>query len=128
VTSGLLEGMAQLAVTMGVPAALVSLLAVWCASRHAPRLFGYSVLLLTSVAGPAFVAILRWLNPYSGNPLSWHDIPGAVISWAPAILLPSAFVWGCVIGSSSRGWIPARATLGVVLAMPIGFILGALFS
>src|SRR3982751_3586132 len=126
-TPGLLGAVAQLAVPIGVPTALVSLLAVWCAGRHAPRLFVYSVLVLTCVAGPAFVAALRWYNPYSGDPLSWHDIPGAAISWAPAILLPSAFVWGCVTGLTSRGWIPARAALGVVLAMPIGYFLSLLF-
>jgi hypothetical protein len=126
-TPGLLESIAQLAVTIAVPATIVSILAVWCANRRAPRGFIYAVLLLASVAGPAIVATLRWLNPYSGDPLSWTDLPGAIISWAPAILLPSAFVWGCVKGSTSRGWVPALTTLGVVVAMPIGFLLGALF-
>ena len=123
---GLLESIAQLAVTIAIPAAIISLLAFWCASRRAPRLFICAVLLLACVMGPAVIAVLDWLSPHSRGIPSWHDALGATAAWAPAIVLPGAFVWGCVRGTISRGWIPALSTLGVVLAMPLGFILGGL--
>lgn len=128
VEPGLLEAIAQLAVTIAVPAAIVSALAFWCARRHAPRSFLYAVLLVACVMGPIVVTAMQWLNPYAGGISSWHDALGAMAAWAPVIVLPGAFVWACVKGTISRGWIPALSVLGVVLAMPIGFIVGSMLA
>ena len=124
-TVGFLEQLAYLVAIVAVPAAAVSAIAFACAKQRSARLFVYSVLLLSCVAAIAIPVFLRWWNPYLG-PLSWHDFLGAFISWAPVFLLSSALVWSCVKGSSSRGWIPVRATIGVILAIPIGFIVGVL--
>src|SRR4051794_5573122 len=105
-------GLLYFAAVIVIPAAVISLLTLLCAKRGAPRLFLYSVLLLTCISALAIPAAMGWMNPYSGDPVSWHDIPGALLSWAPIFLLPSAFVWPCVKGSASRGWIPIRAMLG----------------
>jgi hypothetical protein len=125
-TSDLLLQLAYVAAVIVVPAAAVSLLAFYWAKRRAPRQFTYSVLLLTCVAGPSIVAAMRWLNPYSGNPLTWSDVPKAILAWSPVFLLSGALVWSCVKGSGAKRWIPLRATAGVIVAMPIGYIVGLL--
>ena len=125
-TPGLLEQLAYVAAVIAIPAAVISLLAIACVNRRATRLFIYLVLLVTCVAAIAVAVAMRRLYPDSDRPSIWHDITGAFLSWAPLFLLPGAFVWACVKGSIGRGWIPLLATLGVVLSLPIGFILGVL--
>ena len=125
-TPGLPVQIAYVAAVIAIPAAVISLLAIACVNRRATRLFVYSVLLVTCVAAMAVAIAVRWLYPDSDRPSIWHDVLGAFLSWAPLFLLPSAFVWACVKGSISRGWIPILATLGVVVSLPIGFILGVL--
>ena len=127
-TPGLLAQIAYVAGVIVIPAAIISLLAIACVNRRATRLFIYSVLLVTCVAAIAVAVVVRWLYPDSDRPSIWHDVLGAFLSWAPLFLLPGAFVWACVKGSISRGWIPILATLGVVVSLPIGFTLGVLIQ
>jgi hypothetical protein len=127
-TSDLLAQLTYFAAVIVVPAAAISLLAFACARHHSTRRFAYSVLLLACAAAIVVPVAIRWWNPYSGDPVTWRDAPGAFVSWAPIFMLPGALVWRSVKGTASRRWIPALAVLGVVLAMPIGFILGALVT
>ena len=124
-TPGLLPQLVYVAAVIGIPAVLISLLAMVSVNRRAPRFFIYSVLVTTCVAAIAVAVAMRGLS-YSGRPSVWHNLLGAFLSWAPLFLLPSAFVWICVTGSLSKRWIPILATLGVVLSLPVGFILGLL--
>jgi hypothetical protein len=127
-TSSFLVQLAYIAAAIAVPSAAISVLAFACASRRATRRFAYSVLLLAGVAAISVPFAIQWWNPYSEGLSTWRDVLGSFLSWAPIFLLPAAFVWECVNGSVSSRWIPALATLGVVLAMPIGYILGAVVS
>ena len=125
-TSGLLVDLAYFAAVIIIPAAALSLLAFFCAKERKTRLFACSLLLLSCTASVVVLVAMRWWNPYSGDPLTWRDAPGAFLSWAPVFVLPGAFLWRSVKGTASRRWIPALAILGVILALPVGFILGAL--
>jgi hypothetical protein len=94
-----------------------------CVNRRATRMFVYSVLLVTCVAAIAVAIAVRWLYP-DRIALLWHDVLGAFRRWL-TLLLPGAFLWACVKGSISRGWIPTRDTR-CRRVVPIGFILGVL--
>jgi hypothetical protein len=93
-TSGLPSELAYIAAVIVVPAAAISLLALACAKGHKTRRFAYSVLLLACTAAVAVPVAMRWWSPYSGDPLTWRDAPGAFL----------------------------------ILAMPVGFLLGALIE
>ena len=127
-TSELLAELAYVAAVIVVPATAISLLAFTCAKGRKPHRFAYSVLLLACAAAVVVPVAMRWLNPYSGDPLTWRNAPGAFLSWAPIFVLPGVLVWRSVKGTASRRWIPVLAILGVVLAIPVGFILGTLFQ
>ena len=125
-TPGLLAELAYVAAVILIPAAAVSLIAVACAKRGAPRLFLYSMIPVCCVSAVAVAVAIRWLQPYRAPTSLLHDIAGAFVSWAPTFLIPSAFVWIFVKRSTPSYWIPVLAILGTVLSLPLGFIIGSL--
>ena len=125
-TPRLLAELAYVAAVILIPAAVVSLIAVACAKRSAPRLFLYLVISICCVSAVAVAVAIRWLQPYRAPTSLLHDIVGAFVSWALTFLTPSAFVWIFVKRSTLSYWIPVLAILGTALSLPLGFILGSL--
>jgi hypothetical protein len=119
---------AYVALVVAVPAAVISVSASICAKRRAPRLFVSLISCAIIVTSVVVTISIRLLAPYREPTSLGHDLVGSSVSWGFIYLIPAALVWFWVRKSPSTRWVPVLAGLGVVVALPIGFVVGGLLE
>lgn len=108
---------------IAVPVIIVSLLAMTYAHRNLRRSYWYGVLVALCVTALIVTQVMR-SQPYHPHAPYWREVAGAIIAWAPVLLLPAVIVWPPARRPAIGFWVPIRAICGVLVSLPVGFILG----
>jgi hypothetical protein len=109
---------------MGIVALLVGVLAYICAKRRAPASFIVCVALLWGGIGWWFGHQSAISTFNLGRIVEWRQIADILLTTAPLAFVPAIFALQPVLGRVPIGLIPARVSLGVIVAIPFAILAG----